>query len=165
MAGLGARARTAGPAAPDDEPATVAAIDAPAGPFPVAARFGDVAMPAGPLVAGAGVPAPQGTVEIAETEAEALAIEERLSAAGAAYFELPPKTDDPFETALSGGAPLAPARTKAWVNMRAGPDNDARVQTVVPGGADLRARTGCVHWCEVVYEGRRGYIYKSFIRR
>lgn len=175
-AGEAVRAEAAKPAAPDDEKATApamaasaqaeaAVIDTPVLPPPVAARFGDIAAPTSPLVARTGVSALEATVEIAETEAEAVRIEERLSAAGAAYFELPPKTDDPFEAALWDDVPLAPARTNAWVNMRAGPDNDAEVLTVVPGGAELRARTGCAHWCEVVYEGRRGYIYKSFIRR
>lgn len=104
-------------------------------------------------------------IEIAETEAEVLAIEERLSAAGAAYFELPQEPDDPFEAAISDEVPLPPARTNQWVNMRAGPDNDAEILTVVPFDAEIGAEADCRSWCEVVYEGQRGYIYQSFIRQ
>lgn len=104
------------------------------------------------------------TVEIAETEAEVLAIEERLSAAGAAYFQLPPDAAEPFDAAL-GEPALPPARTNGWVNLRAAPGNNSEVMMVVPGGAEIGAEEGCRHWCEVVYDGNRGYIYQSFIRR
>lgn len=104
-------------------------------------------------------------VEIAQSEEEVLAIEERLAAAGAAYFQLPQDTTAPFDAALSGGSELPPAQTNAWVNLRAGPDNDAQIVMVVPAGADIGAEQGCPHWCAVVYDGQRGYIYQSFIRR
>lgn len=160
---------------------------------PLAARFGDVAEPvidvpaqespsladataeatlpaasdAGleTTVPGTPVTAPEIEVEVASTEAEVLAIEERLSAAGSAYFQLPPATEDPFEAALSEEIPLPTAQVNAWVNMRAGPDNDAEILAVVPGGAEIGAEADCLHWCEVVYEGQQGFIYSSFIRR
>jgi hypothetical protein len=63
--------------------------------------------------------------------------------------------------------PVAAARTglvKTDVNMRAGPDNGAAVIMVVPRNRNVEV-IGCDYWCEVVYEGRRGYIYKSFVRK
>jgi uncharacterized protein YraI len=54
------------------------------------------------------------------------------------------------------------ARANRHVNMRAGPDDGAQVLMVVPALAEIEAEDGC-GWCEVAYQGRTGYIYKSFI--
>ncbi len=54
-------------------------------------------------------------------------------------------------------------QTTQAVNMRAGPANGAPTLTVVPGGQDLQV-VGCDGWCEVVFEGTRGWIYQSFLR-
>jgi hypothetical protein len=62
---------------------------------------------------------------------------------------------------------VAVARTatvRTDVNMRAGPDNGAAVIMVVRRNRNVEL-IGCDYWCEVVYEGRRGFIYKSFVRR
>lgn len=48
------------------------------------------------------------------------------------------------------------------VNLRAGPDNKAKVIKVVPRKSKVEV-IGCNYWCEVIYAGKRGYIYKSFI--
>ena len=48
------------------------------------------------------------------------------------------------------------------VNLRAGPDNKAKVIKVVPRNGKVEV-IGCNYWCEVTYSGKRGYIYKSFI--
>lgn len=48
------------------------------------------------------------------------------------------------------------------VNLRAGPDNDAAVVTVIPAGSQVNV-IGCEYWCEVVFAGERGWIYKSFV--
>ncbi|WP_306119216.1 MULTISPECIES: SH3 domain-containing protein [unclassified Roseitalea] len=151
---------------------------------------------------GASGPAP--AVEIAETEAEALAIEARMAAQGTALFELPGPSEPaangsgvlataaPGEAAGDAAAPAAepepaepatqtaavapePAaaaepdmvagRASEYVNMRAGPDNGAAVLAVVPANAQLQTQARCQHWCAVVYDGQRGFIYTSFIRR
>jgi hypothetical protein len=49
------------------------------------------------------------------------------------------------------------------VNMRARPSNGAAVIQVVPGRSTVEV-IGCDYWCEVVYEGKRGWIYKGFVR-
>jgi hypothetical protein len=48
------------------------------------------------------------------------------------------------------------------VNMRARPDNSAPVILVVPGKRHVEV-IGCNFWCEVVYNGKRGWIYKGFV--
>jgi hypothetical protein len=48
------------------------------------------------------------------------------------------------------------------VNMRARPDNSAPVILVVPGRRHVEV-IGCDFWCEVVYDGKRGWIYKGFV--
>jgi hypothetical protein len=48
------------------------------------------------------------------------------------------------------------------VNMRARPDNSAPVILVVPGRRHVEV-IDCDFWCEVVYNGKRGWIYKRFV--
>ncbi len=48
------------------------------------------------------------------------------------------------------------------VNMRSRPQKHAKIVMVVPDNATV-GLVDCDGWCEVVYDGRRGYIYKSFI--
>jgi hypothetical protein len=48
------------------------------------------------------------------------------------------------------------------VNMRARPDNAAAVIMVVPGKRDVEV-IGCDDWCEVVFAGKRGWIYHRFV--
>ncbi len=123
-----------------------------------ASRTGSISPLASAMIAGEGS---TGRVEIAETESDIAEIEEKLASEGAENFEVastpaeaPPHRHD-----------LTQSQTAGWVNMRAGPDNDAAVLTVVPANASIMAQDDCEHWCAVVYEGRQGYIYKSFIRR
>lgn len=60
------------------------------------------------------------------------------------------------------GPALKPAVVNGAVNLRAAPDNDARVLMVVPAKAQIEAQDDC-NWCAVTYQGDQGYIYKSFI--
>jgi hypothetical protein len=68
------------------------------------------------------------------------------------------------EPAPAVASNLSPAKATQYVNMRAGPDDDATVLTVVPANASIEAEDDC-RWCEVSYEGKTGYIYRSFIAR
>jgi hypothetical protein len=54
------------------------------------------------------------------------------------------------------------AHVTTHVNMRGGPDSDAAIVMVVPAGAEVGV-VRCDIWCEVVFEGARGWIYKSFV--
>lgn len=105
-------------------------------------------------------PAP---AEIAESEDEIIELERKLTAEGAEHFNVP-------EAADANSAPLPPQqglrkrRTAKYVNLRAGPDNDADVLAIVPAKTEVLAEDNCVHWCATVYEGQKGYIYKTFFR-
>ncbi len=47
-------------------------------------------------------------------------------------------------------------------NMRSRPKSGSRVLGTVPKGATVQL-VGCDSWCEIVYKGRRGYVYKDFV--
>lgn len=99
-------------------------------------------------------------VAVAETVEELLALEEIQSREVEADLA---RTSDEITAAIQPETgPKVSAAATTWVNMRSGPSDDAEVLMVVPGGADIEAETGC-NWCAVSYDGRAGYIYKSFI--
>lgn len=54
------------------------------------------------------------------------------------------------------------ATTTRYVNMRSGPSDDAEVVLVVPALVEIEAEAGC-NWCTVRYDGRTGFIYKTFL--
>ena len=54
------------------------------------------------------------------------------------------------------------ARAIMHVNMRAGPSNDQAVVMRIPEGSPLEVGK-CHQWCEVIFAGRRGWVYKGFI--
>jgi hypothetical protein len=56
------------------------------------------------------------------------------------------------------------ARIRTAVKMRSGPADEASVITVVPGNATV-SLVGCKSWCEIVFNDRRGFVYKGFIIR
>jgi Bacterial SH3 domain len=85
---------------------------------------------------------------------------------------LPPTTPAPTgarsgQSAIDRGGDAVPrsrtVRMAKAVNLRAGPDNGKAVLTTIPGGA-LVELVGCRYWCEVVFAGHRGWVYKSFIK-
>jgi uncharacterized protein YraI len=51
---------------------------------------------------------------------------------------------------------------RTGVNMRSRPKSGSGVLTVVPRKAVVQV-VGCKAWCEVIYQGQRGYIYKSYL--
>ncbi|WP_187971895.1 SH3 domain-containing protein [Aquibium microcysteis] len=66
--------------------------------------------------------------------------------------ELPEQPDDAART----------ASVNAPVNMRKGPGSKHGVMMVIPRRAKVDVYD-CDLWCKVGYEGRTGYIYKSFV--
>lgn len=101
------------------------------------------------------------TVPVAETEEEILALE--AIQRGEVEQDVGQPSDE--RTAAIEEEPAArllPARTTQYVNLRAAPDDDSEVIEVVPALASIEAEGGC-NWCAVSHEGRRGYIYKTFI--
>lgn len=107
-------------------------------------------------------------VPVAETEDDVAALEaiqsreiaDDLGAAGEAEDTA---GDGPATAQASAATPaLKPATVNSAVNLRASPDNDAEVLVVVPGKAAIEAEADC-GWCAATYQGRSGFIYKSFI--
>lgn len=69
------------------------------------------------------------------------------------------------ETASIGSidtSAMRQATTTRYVNMRAGPADDAEVLLVVPALEKVEAEADC-DWCTIRYDGRTGYIYKTFL--
>ncbi|WP_269931462.1 SH3 domain-containing protein [Aminobacter sp. HY435] len=96
-------------------------------------------------------------VQVAESEAEV------------AMLEASTGMIDPLASgeaaALNGPLPaLRPAKAAKYANLRDGPADESNVILVVPANAAIEAETDC-NWCTVVYNGQRGFMYKSLIRR
>lgn len=50
------------------------------------------------------------------------------------------------------------------VTMRSGPKKGAAAIGTIPAKTAVQV-ISCKSWCEVVYKGRHGFVYKSFVRR
>jgi Bacterial SH3 domain len=74
----------------------------------------------------------------------------------------PPVTTQPNENLASDAEKLDVARTINHVNMRAGPSNDQAVVMTIPAGSRVQV-VKCRHWCEVIFAGQQGWVYKGFI--
>jgi hypothetical protein len=70
------------------------------------------------------------------------------------------ETPAPEEKVASAGRP---GRTARAVTMRARPSSRGGVLGTVPGSADVQV-VSCDQWCEIVYKGKRGFVYRSFLR-
>ena len=55
-----------------------------------------------------------------------------------------------------------PAQIRTAANMRSRPKSGSSIVMVVPKSATVQL-VGCKSWCEIVYKGRRGYVYKDFL--
>jgi hypothetical protein len=79
--------------------------------------------------------------------------------------DTPSSLPSAFETgSIKGASPLAIrfARVVSDVNMRARPSNGAAVVATISGGRPVEV-IDCRQWCEVIFAGQRGWVYKSFI--
>jgi uncharacterized protein YraI len=47
--------------------------------------------------------------------------------------------------------------------MRTGPKTSATAMGTVPGKTTVQVMS-CKQWCQIVYNGKRGWIYKRFIK-
>ncbi len=54
------------------------------------------------------------------------------------------------------------AKATSDVRLRAAPNDGSAVLGVVPDGAEVGV-VACDGWCEVVYAGKRGFVYKRFV--
>ena len=113
-----------------------------------------------PALPGAGSFAPD--VPVAETDEEIAALEARQRQEVAEDLGVDP---DEAATSSIGSAvtgPLRAAIATKYVNMRNGPSDEAEVLLVVPALAEIEAEEDC-NWCAVTYDGKAGFIYKTFI--
>ena len=89
------------------------------------------------------------------------------SARGASAFD-DAMTRRPMQIVLPAELPEQPdastrtASVNAPVNMRKGPGSKHGVMLVIPRGGRVDV-LDCDQWCKIGYEGRTGYIYKSFV--
>jgi len=59
--------------------------------------------------------------------------------------------------------PSQEGRILHGVTMRAGPKKGAAALTTIPAKTVVQV-VSCKQWCEIVYKGRHGFIYKSFVK-
>lgn len=110
-------------------------------------------------------------VDIAESEAEVVALEEQMNpelTTGAISYA-PEEQEENIKPARITApsfatGDLTSARATKWVNMRAGKNKYAAKMLVVPQNAQIKADPACKHWCRVAYDGRLGYVYRTYIR-
>jgi len=69
------------------------------------------------------------------------------------------KTDEPKQTADD----TRRSRTLRAVTMRAKPSSRGSVLGTVPGRATVEV-ISCKSWCEIIYNGKQGFVYKGFLR-
>jgi uncharacterized protein YraI len=82
-----------------------------------------------------------------------------------------PNPDEAETAAIPAAKPAAPAedqgatengRILRAVTMRSGPKKGAAAIGTIPAKAAVQV-VSCKSWCQVVYKGKRGWIYKSFL--
>lgn len=136
----------------EEEPALVTAL-----PHSPVAETGEVVLE----------PVPE--LETAELDADGDADSDRTAAialpAEITAFAPQPRPATPPASPAAPAAATASMRAavvRRAVNMRASPNGGAQVVGVVPGSSEIRAETNC-GWCRIDYQGRSGFIYKSFI--
>jgi hypothetical protein len=92
-----------------------------------------------------------------------------------AYAPLAPPDDPVGRSLLGRSAPedkdsppphtgAGTAKVTTDVRMRARPDNNASVVTVLAAGRTVRI-VACDYWCEVVADGKRGFVFRKFVGR
>lgn len=78
---------------------------------------------------------------------------------------------DPAAAGDDAGAKPKPEKAGAGANgrilrpvtMRAGPKKGAAAILTVPAKASVQVMS-CKQWCEIVYNGKRGWVYKSYVK-
>ncbi len=108
-------------------------------------------------------------VEVAESEDDVIALEEKMSPGVASAYAPAEVEEEPIRPAGISApsfntSDLVPARATRWVNMRVKNNKYAAKLMVVPKDAEIRSDRSCQHWCRAVYDGKLGYIYRTYIR-
>lgn len=64
--------------------------------------------------------------------------------------------------ANGGGVATGAARVTAAVNLRSSPKKGSGVLMVVPAGSAVNVLS-CDGWCQIAYNGRKGWVYKNYL--
>ncbi len=134
--------QTAGQAEKADKPSTAAAFADPAAKTKVAALIAKVAAPAKTATDGAptaAIPTPKPLPAATQKDGTQAKVEAKQASA-----------------ADTG-------RILRGVTMRTGPKNSAAAIVTIPAKTSVQVM-GCNKWCQIVYNGKRGWIYKSFVK-
>ena len=89
----------------------------------------------------------------------------------AAIPEAKPQAPDAQPAATDGAAQPKPQKASAAANgrilravtMRTSPKKGAAAITTVPAKTSVQV-IGCKKWCEIVYNGKHGWVYKSYVK-
>lgn len=76
----------------------------------------------------------------------------------------PAPEPEPVRPEVTAAAPSGTARISKAANIRAAGRKGAAVLGTVPTNATVQV-VSCDIWCEIVYEGKRGFVYKDFVSR
>ena len=134
--------QTAGQAEKADRPSAAAAFADPAAKTKVAALIAKVAAPAKTATDAAptaAIPTPKPLPAATQTDGTQAKVEAKQPSAA--------------ET----------GRILRGVTMRTGPKNSAAAIVTIPAKTSVQVM-GCKKWCQIVYNGKRGWIYKSFVK-
>ena len=131
-----------------------------------------------PMAKPAAEPATESVGSGADTEKDAAADAPPAAKAApievAAAVEAPPSEQPAADTPLSpppsietGSTVKSPgtlriARIVSAVRLRAGPGNTEAVLAAIPRGTVVEI-VECRAWCEVIFSGQRGWVYKGFV--
>lgn len=143
-------------AAPKQRPAIMAGSAAPSGAMPSTAAS---LLPTDSLRKRV---VPDSQIAAADTTKTAAVPPKAENKPAAATLEAKAAPEKPAQlasAAVTGGN----ATIKSSVNMRAAPQKGAKVLGVVPRNASVQLGT-CSQWCEIEYNGQKGYVYKSYIK-
>ncbi|TJW16715.1 MAG: SH3 domain-containing protein [Mesorhizobium sp.] len=67
-------------------------------------------------------------------------------------------TEKPEKAAAAGSGRILKA-----VTMRTGPKNKAAAMVTIPAKTSVQVMS-CKKWCQIVYNGKRGWVYKSYVK-
>lgn len=139
-------AETTGQSGQPDKPATTAAYTQPTGETDGEALLAKVA-----------APGENSATDGAQTAAIPAAVPETPPVPSAESGDATVKAKPKKVAAAGMGRILRP------VTMRAGPKKNAAAIGTVPARTSVQV-VSCKQWCEIVYGGKRGFIYKSYIK-
>jgi hypothetical protein len=73
------------------------------------------------------------------------------------------ETDEPQPASASNGD-ASPGHILRGVTMRSGPKKGASAIGTIPAKTAVQI-VNCKRWCEILYNGKRGWVYKTFVAR